>query len=523
MKNLVLLIGLILLTVACNPIQITKSSDAYQIKGGGENGAAYDTVADEGIDLAQQSKINFIGTAIECADNEVDSRTDCTISVEAGSAHNLLSESHSDTVESSPTLGALIYGNVTPAWELLTGNSTTDKLFLTQIGTGSASAAPSWAAILDGDIPSNIVRDTRTIGTTAPLGGGGDLSGNLTITCLTCVTAVTAASPLASSGGTTPEISCATCVTAVTGNSPITSTGGTTPAISCSTCEVTSNKNQANGYAGLDSSSKITASQIQEVIAVADLTDYDGKSGSGSTSIGATVTSPQTNDVLTWNGSNWVNQAPSGNGGSDPLTGVDVVDDFLSGSIETGEVGVLGWEYTSATAPTFQNSIANHPGIFRIATSTSSGNIAFLRKLGLHLANATWEQTYIVRIPTITSITIRVGLSASATTVPATENGMSFFFDPATSANWITRSGNGTSQNTTTTGIAAAGNTFFKLRIKRNANNIEFYINDSLVDTDTSNLPTSNAAQHFILARTNTTASRTLDIDFFRGQLTVSR
>src|SRR5262249_47462974 len=42
-------------------------------------------------------------------------------------------------------------------------------------------------------------------------------------------------------------------------NSPLTRSTNT---ISCSTCEVTSNRNAASGYAGLDSSSKLSASQL---------------------------------------------------------------------------------------------------------------------------------------------------------------------------------------------------------------------------------------------------------------------
>jgi hypothetical protein len=53
------------------------------------------------------------------------------------------------------------------------------------------------------------------------------------------VTAVTAAAPLASSGGTTPNLSCPGCTTTVTATYPLVSTGGTTPNLSCPTCFTT--------------------------------------------------------------------------------------------------------------------------------------------------------------------------------------------------------------------------------------------------------------------------------------------
>jgi hypothetical protein len=78
--------------------------------------------------------------------------------------------------------------------------------------------------------------------------------------------------------------------------------------------ESLANKNQANGYAGLSASSKLAASQMQEVLAAADLTDFAGTSGSGTTAIKATVTTPSDGQCLTWNNAttNWINGACSG-------------------------------------------------------------------------------------------------------------------------------------------------------------------------------------------------------------------
>lgn len=68
------------------------------------------------------------------------------------------------------------------------------------------------------------------------------------------------------------------------------------------------NKNATNGYAGL-SSGKITLSQISEVLGVGDLSDFTGKSGSGTTAIGATITSPQVNQCLIYDGTKWINSS----------------------------------------------------------------------------------------------------------------------------------------------------------------------------------------------------------------------
>jgi hypothetical protein len=51
------------------------------------------------------------------------------------------------------TLGDIIYGGSAGAGTRLAGNTTATKKFLTQTGTGSVSAAPSWGTLVSGDIP----------------------------------------------------------------------------------------------------------------------------------------------------------------------------------------------------------------------------------------------------------------------------------------------------------------------------------------------------------------------------------
>jgi hypothetical protein len=70
--------------------------------------------------------------------------------------HNLLSATHLDTLATTPVLGMLIYADATPQWRTLGGNTSATKMFLNQTGTGSISAAPAWAALVDADIPDTI-------------------------------------------------------------------------------------------------------------------------------------------------------------------------------------------------------------------------------------------------------------------------------------------------------------------------------------------------------------------------------
>ena len=88
-----------------------------------------------------------------------------------GTSHNFLSATHPDTVAASPVLGDTVYGDATPKWTKLAGNTTTTKKFLNQTGDGAISAIPSWDALGAGDLPDlsgvyAVIDQTFYIGTT---------------------------------------------------------------------------------------------------------------------------------------------------------------------------------------------------------------------------------------------------------------------------------------------------------------------------------------------------------------------
>jgi hypothetical protein len=87
------------------------------------------------------------------------------------------------------TVGDTLYEGTGPAPARLAGNATTTKMFLSQTGTGSASAAPAWNTIAAGDVP---VLNQNTTGTAAGLsatlpvssGGTGQASQAAALTAL---------------------------------------------------------------------------------------------------------------------------------------------------------------------------------------------------------------------------------------------------------------------------------------------------------------------------------------------------
>jgi hypothetical protein len=128
-------------------------------------------------------------------------------------------------------LGDLRYGSGTNTLAALAGNTTTSKLFLTQTGTGTVSAAPAWNALASGDIPANAA---NTSGTAANLSGTPTLPNGTAATTQAAtdtstklatdafVTSVLAAPPAI--GGTTPAAGSFTTL-ASTGNLTLASNG----------------------------------------------------------------------------------------------------------------------------------------------------------------------------------------------------------------------------------------------------------------------------------------------------------
>src|SRR5688572_16228398 len=176
-------------------------------------------------------------------------------------------------------------------------------------------------------------------------------------------------------------------------------------------------------------------------------------------------------------------------------------DDHFFGGVASGAIGDLGWTETNSAAGTNtrQASVVDHPGIFRIVTGATNGN-----NKRLHLGNAASEPTFtptnvdrfiwVVRIPTITTLTVRLGLRQDVSAANGGTAGTFFEFDPASSANWrmVTRQA---STSTANNAQSVTANNWYKLEARRlTGGNWEFWINDSLRFTHSTNLPTTNCA-----------------------------
>ena len=105
----------------------------------------------------------------------------------------------------------------------------------------------------------------------------------------------------------------------------------------------TSAKNAASGYAGLDASSKLAASQMSEVMPLNGLSDVS-------------ITTPSTGQMVRFNGTTWVNAAPAA---SDLPSGIDAAK-IGSGAVSNAEFGYLDGVTSSVQTQLDGKAAASH-------------------------------------------------------------------------------------------------------------------------------------------------------------------
>jgi hypothetical protein len=202
-------------------------------------------------------------------------------------------------------------------------------------------------------------------------------------------------------------------------------------------------------------------------------------------------------------------------------------DDFVcgtsAGDTVLGLYGQLNWSSTSpsgTSANAFQPAETNHPGILRLVTQNGNGDSVTLHLMptttGSVITAAQVEyMAWVIRIPTITTITVQMGLGQNiATATTFGTDGVFFKFDPAANAAWqfITRAG-GTS-TTVTTGTTVVANTWYLLEMFYNGTTWTPVINAVTQTGSSTNVPTG-ALNVGTLLITNTNAIRNVDVDMF--------
>jgi hypothetical protein len=197
-----------------------------------------------------------------------------------------------------------------------------------------------------------------------------------------------------------------------------------------------------------------------------------------------------------------------------------LVDEFMFASTEAGEIGELGWGFTSGTW-NLVSAVSNHPGICRrtstavidaIASSYPGGGGTAVNMLFEQLDEINW----VVRVPTtIANMDIRIGLANDFTANPPI-NG-AYFEKLTADTNWFGIGRVSNVETRTDTGVAAAADAWLNLKLRRVSETVlGFSVNGGAEIQVAGNMPVNSTSLlpgfHII---PKALSARSLDVDFF--------
>jgi hypothetical protein len=202
-------------------------------------------------------------------------------------------------------------------------------------------------------------------------------------------------------------------------------------------------------------------------------------------------------------------------------------DDFVSGSIANAAssvgYGALGWTMTASSGTSTNSTITgitDHPGILSLGTPAATNGTT-----RLHFGSTSTTASilpaqvsyfaWLILIPTITTMTMNVGLGQDISAANMGTAGVYFQFAPGTSANWqfFCRSGSTQGSGSGTT-IAVVANTWYFLEAWYNGTIWQGSVNGTLLSVQTTNIPTV-ALNVGIGISTTTGTARTVQVDYF--------
>lgn len=206
---------------------------------------------------------------------------------------------------------------------------------------------------------------------------------------------------------------------------------------------------------------------------------------------------------------------------SDP-TLLEVEDQFLGGGITSGTIGNTGWIETTSAAGTnsLQAGGVTRGSVFRLVTGAVSGNnkrLHYGQVANDPIVNpALFDRfRFIVRVPTITTVVVRLGLLQDVSAAAGGTAGAFVEFDPAAATTWrfITRQASVSATPLAGPTVVAGNWYFFEVRRRPSGIGWDYLVNNVAIGSLTANLPTTSC-NFGALLQTATAAARNLDFDY---------
>jgi hypothetical protein len=251
------------------------------------------------------------------------------------------------------------------------------------------------------------------------------------------------------------------------------------------------------------------------------------KSGSVLADIANVVlTSPATNQVLTYNGTNWVNQTPSSSGGiPNPYTTAKFGDILVGGiaaaaGTDVGSNLCKGWKLQVLTGGSVTNDIDADGQYYSLnsGSTTSQTNAEINSTIATifrsDLNPKAWFKikypTSIVNTRCYIVFTDLIALVQNSSNALNSQNGFGFYYDTSnlSTVQLITNNANAT-DNLVDTAFTPTLNTAFtvKIEIISSSSTAQITINNGTPVTTTTKVPASTAKMGFLCRMQNTTGS----------------
>lgn len=226
------------------------------------------------------------------------------------------------------------------------------------------------------------------------------------------------------------------------------------------------------------------------------------------------------------------------NGSWEPIfasggSAMSIFDDFIIDSAaQASPFGMYGWQVSltgtgsSANGNTGILTSGNDTfGVLELATGTTTTGIAsaYLSQNAILFGYGILYATLRVYMPntstTAQPYNVRIGFLDNFITA-GPQNGAYFFGTGGNTPAWNGITINGGTATSTASGISIASATWYKLAIlvNSNASSVQFFIDDNLVVTNTTNIPTANTTGFGAMISKSSagTTSRSLYVDYAR-------
>lgn len=205
-------------------------------------------------------------------------------------------------------------------------------------------------------------------------------------------------------------------------------------------------------------------------------------------------------------------------------------DFFGAATADTGEASYAPWDVSLISTGTQSKvaGLANHPGILRFTSSTTTNSGAYCRTDASAFLIAGGEVSeHVFRLPDLTTLTARLGFIDTATSSDCTDG--VYIEIPSTGAAVGKTSSNST-RTTSSTIASLSANTWYRARIvvNKTATAVDFYIFDDNgnqlgTQQNTANIPTATGRETghgYIATKSGTTAQGCIDMDFMSIEFT---